>query len=41
LIYALFLQSRIIAGWRGRRGVLLSILGFVVVLFTFLGVSHH
>jgi len=40
LIYALFLQSRFTAGWRGRRGVLLSILGFVVILFTFLGVDH-
>lgn len=41
LIYALFLQSRFTAGWRGRRGVLLSILGFVVILFTFLGVEHN
>lgn len=40
LIYALFLQSRWLAGWRGRRGVLLSLLGFVVILFTFLGVDH-
>ena len=40
LIYALFLQSRFMAGWRGRRGVLLSLIGFVVVLFTFLGVEH-
>jgi len=41
LIYALFLQSRLMAGWRGRRGVLLSLLGFVVILFTFLGVEHN
>jgi ABC-type transport system involved in cytochrome c biogenesis permease subunit len=41
LIYALFLQARLTAGWRGRRGVLLSLLGFVVILFTFLGVQHH
>lgn len=40
LIYALILQARL-AGWRGRRGILLSILGFVVILFTFLGVEHH
>ncbi len=40
LIYALFLQSRLLAGWRGRRGVILSLIGFVVVLFTFLGVDH-
>jgi ABC-type transport system involved in cytochrome c biogenesis permease subunit len=41
LIYALFLQSRFMAGWRGRRGVILSLLGFVVILFTFLGVEHN
>jgi len=41
LIYALFLQARIAAGWRGRRGILLSLLGFVVIVFTFLGVRHN
>ncbi|MFO1464733.1 MAG: cytochrome c biogenesis protein CcsA [bacterium] len=41
LIYALFLQARFGAGWRGRRGVLLSLLGFAVILFTFLGVKHN
>jgi ABC-type uncharacterized transport system, permease component len=40
LIYALILQARL-AGWRGRRGILLSVLGFVVILFTFLGVEHR
>jgi len=40
LIYAFFLQARFAAGWRGRKGILLSILGFVVILFTFLGVQH-
>ncbi len=40
LIYLLFLQSRFTAGWRGRRGVLLSLLGFAVIMFTFLGVEH-
>jgi len=41
LIYAFFLQARFAAGWRGRKGILLSILGFVVILFTFLGVQHR
>lgn len=40
LIYALFFQFRFSAGWRGRRGVLLSLLGFAVILFTFLEVRH-
>ena len=40
LIYGLFFQFRFSAGWRGRRGVLLSLLGFAVILFTFLEVRH-
>lgn len=40
LIYALFLHGRFAAGWRGRRGVFLSLIGFIVILFTFLGVRH-
>ena len=41
LIYAFFLQARFAAGWRGRKGVLLSLIGFAVILFTFLGVKHN
>jgi ABC-type transport system involved in cytochrome c biogenesis permease subunit len=40
LIYAFFLQARLAAGWRGRKGILLSILGFLVIVFTFVGVRH-
>jgi len=40
LVYAFFFQARFSAGWRGRRGMLLSIIGFMVVLFTFLEVRH-
>ena len=39
LIYTLFLHLRAIRGWRGRPMAVLSIIGFVVVLFTFLGVG--
>jgi cytochrome c-type biogenesis protein CcsB len=38
-IYALVLHVRLIAGWRGKRAAILSIIGFGVVLFTFFGVS--
>jgi len=46
LIYAALLHQRIAMGWRGRRAALLSIMGFAVLLFTFLGVNfllsgHH
>jgi len=39
LIYTLFLHLRAVRGWRGRPVAVLSIVGFAVVLFTFLGVG--
>ncbi len=38
-IYAAVLHVRLIAGWRGRRAAILSVIGFFVVLFTFFGVN--
>lgn len=37
LIYGAYLHARVIAGWRGNRAAWLLILGFVAVVFTFLG----
>jgi cytochrome c-type biogenesis protein CcsB len=39
LIYALILHIRLTAGWRGKRAAVLSIIGFLIVLFTFFGVN--
>ncbi len=39
IIYALFLHARLIRGWRGVRSAVLSIVGFLCVVFTFLGVN--
>jgi len=39
LVYALYLHMRITAGWRGRRAAYFAIAGFVVVIFTFFGVT--
>jgi cytochrome c-type biogenesis protein CcsB len=39
LIYAGLLYARVSAGWRGRKAAILAIIGFCLVLFTFLGVS--
>ena len=39
LIYLLYLHARITAGWRGRKTALISIIGFVSVIFTYLGVN--
>lgn len=38
-IYALVLHARLTAGWRGKRAAILSIVGFLTVLFTFFGVN--
>ena len=40
-IYFLFLNVRIRSGWRGRRGILLSLLGFLTVALTFVGIHHR
>ena len=39
IVYALFLHARFTAGWKGRRIALLSVAGFVSVIFTYLGVN--
>jgi cytochrome c-type biogenesis protein CcsB len=46
LFYAVLLHGRLTVGWRGRRSAILAIIGFGVLLFTFLGVNflmegHH
>jgi len=38
-VYAALLHGRLTTGWRGRRAAWLSIAGFAVMLFTFLGVN--
>lgn len=39
-IYAALLHGRITIGWRGKRAAILSIVGFILVLFTFFGMKH-
>ena len=46
LLYAALLHQRLTVGWRGRRAAIMAIIGFAVILFTFLGVNfflqgHH
>ena len=40
LVYAGYLHMRITRGWRGRRAAYFAVLGFGVVIFTFLGVTY-
>ncbi len=39
LIYALILHLRLTLGWRGKKAAILSIAGFIIVIFTFFGVT--
>jgi cytochrome c-type biogenesis protein CcsB len=38
-VYAALLHGRLTTGWRGRRAAILSIVGFFILLFTFVGVN--
>lgn len=38
-VYAIVLHARLTAGWRGKKAAILSIIGFLAVLFTFFGVN--
>ncbi|MCE5194048.1 MAG: c-type cytochrome biogenesis protein CcsB [Nitrospiraceae bacterium] len=39
LIYAIILHARLLAGWRGRRASILSIIGFITIIIAFFGVK--
>jgi ABC-type transport system involved in cytochrome c biogenesis, permease component len=39
LAYAGYLHTRIVHGWKGRTSAYFAVLGFIFVLFTYLGVS--
>jgi cytochrome c-type biogenesis protein CcsB len=46
LVYAALLHGRLSSEWRGRKAARMAVLGFLLVLFTFLGVNflfmgHH
>jgi cytochrome c-type biogenesis protein CcsB len=38
-IYAFYLHSRMIRGWRGRKVAIVAVVGFMAVIFTYLGVN--
>jgi cytochrome c-type biogenesis protein CcsB len=39
-VFALYLHTRIVMGWKGRRSALIAIIGFLAALFTFFGVNY-
>lgn len=40
LVYALYLHTRFLKGFQGKKAAWLSVIGFVAVIFTFFGVSY-
>jgi cytochrome c-type biogenesis protein CcsB len=46
LVYAVLIHLRLYSGWRGRKSAIMTIVGFAIIIFTFLGVNlflggHH
>lgn len=39
LVYAAYIHTRIVGGWKGRKSAALAVAGFAVVIFTYLGVN--
>ena len=39
LVYAAFLHARLTYGWMGKRTAILSVAGFIMVVFCYLGVN--
>jgi len=39
-VFALYLHTRIVMGWKGRRSALVAIIGFLAALFTYFGVNY-
>jgi len=38
-VYAFYLHARLLRGWRGHKVAVVSVVGFVAVIFTYLGVN--
>jgi len=37
--YVFFLHSRLLRGWKGKKAAIVAVVGFIVVIFTYLGVN--
>jgi cytochrome c-type biogenesis protein CcsB len=40
VVFALYLHTRIVMGWKGKRSAIIAILGFLAALFTYFGVNY-
>jgi len=39
LVYAFFLHARLMKGWIGKKVAVVAVIGFIAVVFTYLGVN--
>jgi cytochrome c-type biogenesis protein CcsB len=39
-VFALYLHTRIVMGWKGKRSAWIAIAGFLAALFTYFGVNY-
>jgi len=39
-VFALYLHTRLVMGWKGRRSAWIAIIGFLAALFTYFGVNY-
>ena len=39
-VFALYLHTRIVMGWKGRRSAYIAVIGFFAALFTYFGVNY-
>jgi len=40
VFFALYLHTRIVMGWKGRRSAIIAIIGFLAAMFTYFGVNY-
>jgi cytochrome c-type biogenesis protein CcsB len=40
LFYALYLHTRLVMGWKGKKSALIAVIGFLSAMFTFFGVNY-
>jgi len=38
-VYAFYLHSRMVKGWRGKKGAIVAVTGFLAAMFTYIGVN--
>ncbi|MFS3129770.1 c-type cytochrome biogenesis protein CcsB [Nocardioides sp. Bht2] len=40
VVYAAYLHARVTAGWKGRNAAIVALIGFVTLLFNFIGINY-